>query len=371
MKRWLLLLLLWLLIAYVGLFVQSPWETKFANLPPPLRPFRPIFISLANHMLHGFGPSFDPKVIMDKARKTTGLQDFQDDTGTFALGLSKLCESLQQEANLNFVGKMMTRAQLDITVENRLKIAQATSSVPIPLTQPVFVVGMPRSGTTFLHNLLSLDDETFRAPRLWEIVDPLPVPETGTWLTSWRLFKSHMGTLVFQYLAPNFASVHPVGSLQAEECMPILSLSMLSFQFYTMMNVPGYNDWLMPRSQMEALLWHKRFLQAVTTKRQHQRWLLKAPWHMNHLDELLTVYPDAKVIVPHRTPEGMLASLSSLHARLFAMTSDELDLTGLGNYTRQVWEQILGKFMAARTQLPPTKCSTCNLASCIGIPLAL
>jgi hypothetical protein len=84
--------------------------------------------------------------------------------------------------------------------------------------------------------------------------------------------------------------------MNAEECMPILSLSMLSYNFYTMTNVTQYNDWLLTQDQAFALAWHKRFLQVSQTSAD-TTWLLKAPWHMNHIDAILKIYPDARIIV--------------------------------------------------------------------------
>lgn len=359
-------LLLWFAAAaalvYVGFCIQSPID-RFDDLPQALRPFRPVFVSLLNHLMQGTKwPSLEAEDIMRDAVRKTGISDFQDDdTGTFLLGLNKLCESLRTEAKLNFVGRVLTRAQIDVVVENRLKVGKAAAAAAAQqstVQRPVFVAGMPRSGTTFLHNLMSLDEENFRAPRLWEIVDPLPALHGVEGKQVERFVRKKMsaaGTALFRYLAPNFAAVHPVDSMNAEECMPILSLSMLSFNFYTMCNVPAYNDWLMQQDQTEALLWHKNFLQVSQTPGNNNTvaWLLKAPWHMNHLDVVLKVYPDARIIVPHRDPSGMLASLSSLHARLFGLTSDELDLHALGKYTQSVWELIIGRFMRARRDLLP------------------
>jgi len=294
---------------------------------------------------------------------------YEDRDKTFTTGFRKLCESIENEAKLSPVGRTMIRAQLDIIIEGRLRIgswlATHASSLPKSTTAsnqeafgPVFILGMPRSGSTFLHNLLSHDTRLFRAPRVWEIVDPIPPlgdgDEIGLTLTEVvqrraRLAFNSMGTSVFRFLSPNLEGVHPVSSTNAEECMPILGLSMLSYHFQTIMDVPTYQRWLMDQpDQTKALEWHARYLRSMNTSK---HWLLKAPWHMNHIESILKVYPKARIIVTHRDPTTMISSLSSLITRLHGVTSDELDLKGIGASTLSTWDTIVDRFVEQRKRI--------------------
>jgi hypothetical protein len=341
-------------------------QEEFAQLPEPLIPFRPLGIALLNSLMMFSSSSFPPSLkasdIISMAKWKTGLNEFYDDAnGTFVQGLNRVTTSIEKDSKLNYFGRIMIRIQIDIVVENRLKIGHyyftKQQSHQQKIKSPsVFILGMPRSGSTFLHNLLSLDEETFHAPRLWEIVDPVPPPDpvNSPWNSYIRQSISEIGTSIFRYLNPNFAKVHPVSSTNAEECMPIMALNMLSYYFNTMSNVSTYNDWLFQQNITEALIWHDRFLQVLGQHTLNRQWLLKAPWHMNHLESILEVYPDAKIIVTHRDPAGMLASLSSLHARLYGMTSDHLDLKAIGEYQQKMWTIVVDRFVQARRKLRKT-----------------
>ncbi len=114
--------------------------------------------------------------------------------------------------------------------------------------------------------------------------------------------------------------------------MPILAMDGRSLLFNVLYRVHSYQEWLMKQPSTSPMRFHKRFLQTLQhgSKRPAKTWLLKTPWHMFTLDALWGVYPDAKIIMPHRDPAGMIASLSSLHARFNGICSDRVrpDLIG-------------------------------------------
>ena len=350
-----------LILVYLYILAQpAPWLT-FDHLPKPIRPFRPIGVALLNEI---FKRITFPRVTKDSilwlSKTKTGLNELYDDNEkNFEKGLDMLSQSIENDTNLNYLGRLIVWAQLDITVSNRLKIgdyyynkgyAKKTNMRP-----PIFILGMPRSGSTFLHNLLSLDEDNFRAPRMWEIVDPVPPLGVQTNQTFNRFIRktfNEFGTGMFRFLSPTLTGVHPIHSDNAEECMPILALDMLSYHFHTIMNVPTYHDWVMTQDQTRALEWHEKFLRVLTVE--DRIWLLKAPWHMNHLEAIFKVYPDAKIIVTHREPSKMLASLSSLLARLYGLVSDDINPHGIGAYLTKLWSTIVERFVHARRKLAQT-----------------
>jgi len=350
-------------LAHVVTSPTTPWleSGAYAALPPPLRPYRPLWFGTLNAVLDATAPSWllriDAEDLKRGAVRRVGFADFQDDeVGSFAEGLRRVCDSLERESALTPMGRVITRAQMEIWVENRLKIARAFASpsaaAALPRVRaPVFVVGMPRSGTTFLHNLLSLDEASFRAPRLWEVTDPVPALglEGREWERSRRTTLAWLGTEAFKSFARNVHAAHPIHYMNAEECMPILSLNTLS-------NVTSYNEWLMEQDQSRAMRWHERFLRVLQSgveRGQRQQFLLKAPWHMNHLDAVLRQYPDAWIVAPHRDPSGMLTSLSSLHARFYGVTSDRVDPVAIGAYQRRMWDAVMRRYLAARKRATP------------------
>jgi hypothetical protein len=375
-------------------YPTTPW-LDFSHLPISLRPHRPLWIGLINLILKEMmipitnslplpyfitnliSPKINAEQMLRDAQSSTGVwSDFMDTDGSLQQGLKLLATSLNMESALTPVGVMLIKQPLDMFLHNRLVLArkyhqsnnnnnitQATTRIK----SPIFVIGMPRSGTTFLHQLLSIDTTNFRAPRLWEVMDPFPslgVEDVihdhlfHVQFDRWRRRNiMRIGVEMFKLFAKSVHAVHPISHMNAEECMPILAYNMMTLQFNTLSNVSKYNDWLLEQDQSPAFIWHHRFLNSleksdvdVHKPPQTQSWLLKAPWHLNHLDTLLKEYPDARILMPHRDPADMLTSLSSLHARFYGIVSDEIDPVAIGQYQRWQWEIVLNRFLNVRKQ---------------------
>ena len=276
-------------------------------------------------------PSLEAKDMLAGAELATGLSDWDDEDGSFRASVEQLSAGLKSTRPFTPFGKIWARMNLHVAFANRLTLHAYRQQHPEvaeeEIIEPVFITGTPRSGTTFIHNLIKLDTERFRAPLQWEIVDPVPptTPDDASLWTWLRQMVGEAGTSVFYLIAPQFAKVHPTSAKNAEECMPIMAMDAKSLIANTLFGVEQFNDWLhsLPSRELASTFrLHKKFLQhlqsASTKKGKTPRtWLLKAPWHCNHLDEIFRTYPDAKVINTHRPPSGVIASLSSLHAMLY------------------------------------------------------
>lgn len=366
--RILILALFGLSVGLIADRVQWPF-VSYDNIPEPLRPFRPTWmgaVNLAGELVvkHTNVLKCDPDAIVARAKRKTGISNlYEDSHKTFSKGLEILCDSYERESNLTALGRVIVGSQLDIWVENRLKVADHHSKLKANeavIQRPVFVVGMPRSGTTFLHNLLNIDSETFRGPRLWEVVDPTPPlglkgrDFERTLRTTWSM----LGTSGFKHLSPSVQAVHPIHTFNAEECMPILAMSGVSLQFSVGSNTSSYNEWMLKQDPMEALSWHKKFLRVLQSgggenDMKGLHWLLKAPFHMHHLSEILKTYPDAVIISPHRHPKDMVPSLSSLHARFYGIVTDHVDPKAIGREVLRDWDVILSRYVRARELASP------------------
>mmetsp|Transcript_17756 Transcript_17756/g.23245 ORF Transcript_17756/g.23245 Transcript_17756/m.23245 type:complete len:486 (-) Transcript_17756:1053-2510(-) len=334
-----------------------------SELPIPLRPYRPGVILTLNYLLATFPfsllvPSIKADDILYGAELQTGLHDWDDGDGTFRDGFTNLSASLEREGELTPVGTIWARLQLQIILSNRLKLIQYIKDHPEVLkddvVEPVFILGTPRSGTSFMFNLLKFDEERFRSPRLWELNDPIPPtdPDFPNEYT-WRVYQAELGLEVFRALAPTVTGVYSVAALNAEECMPILAFQAMSLHYNTLFKVPSYQRWLMEQKQYPALLFHKKYLQVLQSGRHPQSekktWLLKTPWHMNHLEEIWELYPRAKIIMPVRSPVGLIPSLGSLHARFYGIVSDEVDPKDIGRFQFWQWNKIFPRFAQARS----------------------
>jgi hypothetical protein len=288
--------------------------------------------------------------LIDMAKHRTGLDDFGG--GEFFEPLSRLIESCRREAQLNLVGKMALRSDVVRTLCNRLTMQRDLQLYPDIANQkihePLFIVGLPRSGTTLLHTLLSADP-AHRAPLTWEVMTPSP-PTSANEKQRIRCAARNLSSL--HWLAPTFQRVHALGAELPQECVSLMGPTFMSDQFDTMYNVPSYRGWFLKQDLQPAYEYHRRFLQHLQQRRRAQRWILKAPAHMFAPRTLLSIYPDARFVQTHREPIEAIASVSSLITILRRVFSDDVDPVQIGRDAVDYWSEALTTFMRERDQLP-------------------
>jgi hypothetical protein len=273
--------------------------------PIPLAPPAPRLLGL------------DVERLLGAAARRTGLSDFGD--GAFRAPLARLISSLEHEARLTFFGRVAARIEIGSMLENRLRLERDRARHPAiareEVRRPLVITGLPRTGSTFLHGLLAQDPAN-RVPRHWELRFPSPPPERATYDTDPRIARAARQIRWFFRLAPGFRKIHPVGARLPEECVVVLSHSFLSFEFSSNWYVPSYQTWLERQDLRPAYRCHRRFLQHLQWRCAGDRWLLKAPPHLPGLSALFATYPDAHVVVTHRDPLEVVASVASLHVAL-------------------------------------------------------
>jgi hypothetical protein len=333
-----------------------------ASLPPALQPFRPVWLQAANALLAWPTQrllSFEPGDIIWWSQRLSGASDASVtalDAG-FHEGLDELARSMAREADLSGLGRVIAWAQLTTIVGNRLRFEDYWRTHPAAAAErvlaPVIITGLPRSGTTLLHNLLMQDEALFRAPLNWETQDPVPPTDPGLSDTDssryWRILRVRVQVALFKMLAPFLTQVHNVDALNAEECVQIFALEARSIFPPTIFRLPSYMAWLL--RQERPMAFHRRYLQVLQSVASRNRtWLLKSPEHLLTLDGLWREYPDAVVVMTHREPAGILASLSSLSARFHGVFSDHVRPLELGPAHAKVWEHAIELSLDARTR---------------------
>ena len=271
--------------------------------------------------------------LLQKAADNTGLGDFGENH--FRQPLALLLDSLEKEANLSVLGRMVARTDLLQTLENRLGMVELFKQHPEILEQPVerplFVVGPPRSGTTIFHDLLVMDPDN-RVPLSWETARPLPPPEVATYSSDPRIARNQADLDRVDQLLPEFKKMHPMGAQRAQECVTMTSYDFTSMIYFVQFYVPTYDNWVMECDMRSALQWHRRFLQVLQWKKPGKRWALKSPQHMWHLQHIHREYPDALFVQTHRDPVKTVLSMSNLAATLQTMSSDHTDLRKVTAY---------------------------------------
>ncbi len=286
---------------------------------------------------------------IDAACRQCQLDDFG--SGEFREGLARLLESCHHEARLNLVGKFALRSDVTRLLRNRLLMARDRETHPLVARQkiekPLFIVGLPRTGTTLLHILLSADP-AHRAPLTWEVLEPSPPTRPRS---DKRIERTARDLAWLKYLAPDFGHIHPVGAELPQECVSLMSATFLSDQFDTMYNVPGYRAWFLRQDLSPAYQFHRRFLQHLQLAQPDRRWILKAPTHMFALPALLSTYPDACFVQTHRAPLRAVASVSSLITMLRRIFSDAVDPVEIGQEALRYWSETIERFLPERDRL--------------------
>ena len=289
--------------------VRSP-QTSGGN-PAALRTNR--LTSLADKVSRGLW-YLDFEELCNQTRRRTGLEDFGGPSLTPALPI--LLEGLEREAGLRPLGRFLMRMHVRALLETRLRLADAwqTKSERMErqrIKRPVFVVGIPRSGNTFLHELLATDPHN-RAPRVWEVMYPLAASEAEPSHRERHIRKAEACLWWFRRLARRADSVYPMRALTPHECVAIHSYTFLSEEFVSTCKIPSYEAFLHASDLGPVYAWQKRFLQYLQLGEPQKRWVLKSPDHVYGLEALFSVFPDAFLIQTHRNPMEVLKSSADL-----------------------------------------------------------
>lgn len=269
----------------------------------------------------------DPERMIAAARKSTGLRDFASEN--FRDPLDRLIRSLEQDASLHALGRVIARADITRYLATRLQLEDWHRRHPeiakCEIRRPIFIVGQGRTGTTILHELLALDPNN-RVPQTWEIDAPFPPPARASYESDPRIAACQKELDRAESLIPAFAKMHRMGATLPQECVRITGMDFLSLIFAAQWRVTGYTRWLINDADLgEAYANHRRMLQLLQWRCPAERWVLKSPGHQWHLEALLREYPDARFVQTHRDPLKVLSSITSLETVLRSMSSDAAD----------------------------------------------
>ncbi|HEY7360867.1 MAG TPA: sulfotransferase, partial [Streptosporangiaceae bacterium] len=290
------------------------------------------------------------------ASQITGLADFGADD--YRDGLAVLLESYAREAGLTERGARVARAFLRGALAARLLSEAAWARHPgyaeVSIERPIFVTGLPRTGTTALHRLLTADPAS-QGLELWLAEVPQPRPPRERWAGD-PAFRHIQAACERHHAAhPEFMGVHYMAADQVEECWQLLRQSMRSVSYECLAHLPGYSAWLAGQDWTAAYRRHRCNLQLIGLPDRGRRWVLKNPSHLFALDALLRVYPDALVIQTHRAPRTAIASVCSLAAQASADWSSAFTGEVIGRGQLELWARGLGRFTAERARHDPAR----------------
>lgn len=343
------------------------------------KPFRPLPIKALNALGRGLARlgvvpiDLSSDGLMAAAMKQNRLFDFG--LSSYRPGFLKLLEALESEARLNLFGRYFARRQMLELLSHRLRLAdfrrRNQAVVWQKIERPLFIVGLPRTGTTLLYGLLA-EDPGHRAPLSWEIDDPVPPARTETYHTDPRIETTRKRFDQVNRLAPGFQAIHPVGALMPQECIVTTASEFMSIRFQMCFDVPSYDEWLLQQDMHETYQHHRRFLQHLQLHHKGERWILKSPGHLGPIDALFEVYPDAMLIQTHRDPIRVVPSVASLEYTMRLVSSDHVDPARVGRQMIQTWSTLLEQGMAARARHPERESRILDLSmrEIVSAPMA-
>jgi hypothetical protein len=271
--------------------------------------------------------------IRRRAERATGLRDWGDDPG-FDARAEACCDALQN-GGLSPVGHIAAAIYYHIHAANRLRIVAQLKRDPsileVPIEQPIFIVGWYRTGSTFLHALLAADSR-HRAPRAWELFSPAAQSRHPGLSRQLRRLRSRFLLGANRSFVPEQGVAHHVPLDGPEECFFLLENDFVSSTAFNTFGGYRYAFDLLEQDHRPTYRFLRQQLQLLGHAEPQRRWILKSPFHLWHLDALMDVFPDARIVFTHRTITESLPSNCSLSAMTTSKIVQSLDLGVLGRF---------------------------------------
>ncbi len=266
------------------------------------------------------GRTLTPESLKAEAAAASRLSDFG--SPDFEQGLAIYCRSAEQDAGLDYVGREIVRRVLKRVLSNRLLLVEYCKHRPqeSPLEPPVIVLGLPRSGTTFLQRLLAQAPAAY-GPPAWQIWRPLP----RTFGEDRRREITIAALKGMRQLAPQLDLKHYQDVDEPEECYHLLDPSFRAPGLAMLCNANGYCDWAMAQDMGPAYSMYREYLQILQQSAPGRRLTLKTPLHTPYMEQILAEIPDARFVQTHRDPVEAAGSMASLFHSMYGLTSPRVD----------------------------------------------
>lgn len=315
----------------------------------------------------GGWPRLDPASITAAAR--TKLD------GAALEGLARLTRAMAAESRLSLFGRVSVRYDLTRLARNAGLIERMHAEHPAigraPVAAPLFIMGLPRSGTSFLHTLLGYDPDVL-VPRVWQTLYPAARPREFDKSKSAAARKTDRQLGIFAGMAPDFPAIHPIDADSPQECSEITAHVFQSLRFDTTFRVPSYTQWLDDFGHDDAFGFHKRYLQAMQHGVGAKFWALKCPDHTFSIASILKTYPDARFVVVHRDPLHVFASVAHMTEVLRQPFLREIDAAEIGRQVTERWVEgarLLVEFDRSGA-VPDTRLINMHYEELTGDPVA-
>jgi len=293
-----------------------------------------------------------------EATNRCGLTDF----GGFDYqpALRALIDSINTESGMNTGGFWGQRERITNILVSRARIEALIKQQPAiadeVINEPVVIVGLPRTGTTMLHRILASDSRFF-TPIWFETRFPAPKPDEDFRVKDSRIADAKAEVAGMLEANPDLASIHPLDAEAPDEEIMLLEQSFYSTMPPSFCSLPSYVKWLESHDNTPGYEYLKRLLQALQWQKKQkgqsaERWLMKTPHHLHHMDVLFNVFPDATVVQSHRDPLETIPSIASFNTALWKLCADSVDEKVVGEYSSKKFAKGMTDTMKVRQQHP-------------------
>jgi hypothetical protein len=308
--------------------------------------------------------------MIDRAIKKAGHSDFGGES--WREGLDRLVYALNDTAELTQDGANMMGYRFTLLLCNRLVIEKTYKAHPEINDQvvqgPIFVIGLPRTGTTELSQLVAADLQV-RSLRAWRSAAPVPPPETATARTDPRIAELQAGMDYMHTTYPQWAAMHHETAETPTECKDLLGMEFKAEHFDGMAYIPTYSECIVNCDMTSAYAYHHRVLKLLQSKCPPYLWHLKTPVHILYLDSLVAEYPNARFLWSHRGPAKVLGSLCSLIAYCRTWVSERDESKTIGAEQLSIWTQAMDRAISFRERMVDSRFADLSIADIHSNPV--
>ena len=297
-------------------------------------------------------PTLDPDQLVANARAETGLSEFDEPDIEGPLRI--LTRALREEARLTPGGRYFWSGRLHGILVTRLRGRDWVRRHPEILEErvppPLVILGLSRTGTTLLHRLIAAD-KRFYSAAWWECRFPVPAPDDMDGAKRIAVAKAEVAAML--EANPDLLSIHPFDAMGADEDILLMDQTLLSTTSETMACIPGYYEWLRTQDLRPAYDYWYRTIQLLQWQKRRrgataERWVLKTPMHLGHVDKIVDIFPDATFAQTHRDPVATIPSYASMIYELWRGVGETSDPVEAGRETSGTLEHDLNRCLAVR-----------------------
>ena len=297
----------------------------------------------------------EPDAVLAEATAQSSLDDFGDPS--FRERLAVLLHGLRYEAGLSQFGVLSNHTLVVQLLKNRLLIQDLLQRHPEirdePIERPIIICGLPRTGTSHLHNLISADG-SLRSLPYWESLEPFPAPDevADPDGVDPRLVRCRQGYERADRMLPHLRAMHHMTPEHVHEEIEVQELDFGTYNLEWYARVPRWRDFYLSCDLRPSYAYLRRALQALTWLRGPQRWVLKSPQHLSQFPVLLKTFPDATFVITHRDPVSVTVSMATMAAYTARLQLASIDPVRIGAYWSERVEDLLRDCTADRAILP-------------------